>query len=266
MSGIRVGAVQYLNARPLVYGLEKQTNLFSINFDVPSKCARQLREGNVDLGLIPSIEYLRRPDYRIVPEIAVASKGQVASVALFTSRPTHAIRSIAVDSSSKTAFALLRILCAQWFEIEPKLHIMAPDLDSMLKRCDAALLIGDTALFTEHETVVDLDKVDLGEEWTAMCGLPFVWAFWVGRNDVLTPDHVNALLTARDSGVQSLDAIVKSQNLANEDQVDIARAYLENNVYFSLLDDELSGLRRFYEAALDVGVVPKNEAPLFYAS
>ena len=99
MGAIRIGAVQYLNARPLVHGLEKQTSLFSIDFDVPSTCARQLREGNVDLGLIPTIEYLRRSDYRIVPEIAVASKGQVASVALFTTRPTQAIRTIAVDSS-----------------------------------------------------------------------------------------------------------------------------------------------------------------------
>ena len=266
MSAIRVGAVQYLNARPLVHGLEKQTSLFSIKFDVPSTCARQLREGNVDLGLIPTIEYLRRPDYRIVPEIAVASKGQVASVALFTTRPTQAIRTIAVDSSSKTAFALLRILCAQWFEIEPKFHIMPPELDSMLKRCDAALLIGDRALFTEHETVVDLDKVDLGEEWTAMCGLPFVWAFWVGRNKMLTSEHLTALTAARDSGVQSLDAIVKAQKLADEDQEDIARAYLEKNVYFSLSNDELSGLKRFYNAALDVGVVTQAGAPLFYGS
>ena len=94
----------------------------------------------------------------------MASNGPVASVALFTQRPTSAIRSIAVDSSSRTAVALLRVLCAQWFDVEPKFVKMHPDLPAMLQRCDAALLIGDRALFTEYETA-GLDKVDLGEEW-----------------------------------------------------------------------------------------------------
>ena len=97
-----------------------------------------------------------------------------------------------------------------------------------------------------------------------MSGLPFVWAFWVGRNDVLTAEHLTALVTARDTGVQSLDAIVKSQKLVDEDQENIARAYLEENVYFSLSDDEIAGLKRFYSAALEVGVVTQAGAPLFY--
>ncbi len=264
MSAIRLGAVQYLNARPLVFGLEGQTDLFSLQFDVPAKCATHLHEHSVDLSLIPTIEYLHSPDYCVVPDIAVVSNGPVASVALFTTRPTQAIRSIAIDSSSRTAVALLRILCAEWFEIEPQFHTMPPDLDTMLKRCDAALLIGDLALFTEHETIVDLDKVDLGEEWTAMTNLPFVWAFWTGRANAVQTQHVDALHNARDAGMQALDEIAAQHGPADEDQAEIARDYLRKNVQFELTEDSRAGLERFFSGALDVGIVQRPGTLRFY--
>ena len=142
MSSIRVSAVEYLNARPLVHGLEQQSELFDLQLDIPARCAAHLHDRSVDLGLIPSIEYLQGADYRIVPDVAVASEGDVASVALFTTRPATSLRSIAVDSSSRTASALLRILCSEWWDIDPKLVKLRPDLPVMLKRCDAALVIG----------------------------------------------------------------------------------------------------------------------------
>ena len=266
MSAIRLGAVQYLNARPLVYGLDKRSDLFETRYDVPAKCASLLHDGSVDLGLIPTIEYLRRPDYRVAPDIAVASNGPVASVALFTKRPTAAIRSIALDSSSRTAVALLRILCAQWFDIEPKFHTMPPDLPAMLKRCDAALLIGDVALFTEHETVVDLDKIDLGEEWTTMTGLPFVWAFWTGRADAVGTEHIEALRAARDAGAGALDAIAAEHCPDAEDEAEIARVYLHENVQFKLTKEGHAGLTKFFDAALDIGVVQHTGALRFFGS
>ena len=213
---------------------------------------------------MPAIEYLRRPDYRVVPDIAVASTGPVASVALFTTRPTTAIRSIAIDANSRTAVALLRVLCAQWFDIEPKFVTMHPDLQAMLKRCDAALLIGDVALFTEHETVVDLDKIDLGEEWTAMTGLPFVWAFWAGRGDAVRSEHVQALLAARDAGTAAVDEIVAAQQLEDEEQADLARAYLRKNVRFALTGEGRAGVKRFFGAAADIGIVPQAAALRFF--
>ena len=264
MSAIRVGVVEYLNARPLVYGLEEQADLFSLQFDVPAKCAAHLHERSVDLGLIPTIEYLHNHDYRVVPDVAVVSKGRVESVALFTTRPTQAIRSIAIDSSSRTAVALLRILCAEGFEIEPQFHTMHPDLDSMLKRCDAALLIGDLALFTEHESVVDLDKVDLGEEWTAMTKLPFVWAFWSGLKNAIRREHVEALRNARDAGRQALDEIVEQHGPADEDHAEIARNYLRENVQFELTEDGRAGLQRFFSSALDIGLVQHPGTLRFY--
>jgi predicted solute-binding protein len=233
-----------------------------LQFDVPAKCASLLQDKSVDLGLIPSIEYLRnQSEYRIVPDIAVASKGPVESVALFTDRPPMSLRSIAVDASSRTSAALLRVLCAQWFDIEPTFVTLRPDLPVMLKRCDAALLIGDAALHQDHEAL-GLDKVDLGEEWLAMTGLPFVWAVWAGREHAVTAEHLQALRAARDAGVAALDeiadrfAVVPDSDDAEGELAARAREYLHENVFYTLDEDGRAGLKKFFTAASELEVVP----------
>ena len=251
---IRLGAVAYLNARPLVQGLDQQLDRFSLRFDVPSKCASLLHGGEVDLGLIPSIEVTQRSDYQVVPGVAITSNGRVASVAVFADRPITAVRSIAVDSSSRTSVALLRVLCAQSFDIEPKFVTMQPDIKAMLKRCDAALLIGDGALFTDHDAL-GIEKTDLGEEWTAMMNLPFVWAFWAGRPGVATPEDVAALRAARDAGVAASDTIATEFCEGDEDKIEIAVDYLRDNIAFTLDDAARAGLKKFLEAAKDQRVV-----------
>lgn len=263
MTALRVGAVGYLNTRPLVHGLDRQPDRFALRFDVPSKCAALLHEKSIDLGLIPSIEYLHRPDYRIVPDISISSRGAVASVALFSTRPITAIRSIGVDSSSRTSVALLRVLCAQWFDIEPKFVTLPPDLPSMIKRCDAALLIGDPALFADHEPA-GLDKIDLGEEWTAMTGLPFVWAFWTGRPGAVSTPDIAALQAARDAGLSSFAAIAAEYCKDDEDRARRAAAYLRDNVMYGLAGDERAGLRKFYDLAADLRLVANAGKLQFY--
>src|SRR5579872_4151010 len=147
---VRLGAVTYLNARPLVYGLDAHQQ-FEIRYDIPSECARLLHAHDIDVGLIPSIEYLRGPGpYEIVPGPAVASRGHVASVAIFTRRDPRDIRTIAMDTSSRTSVALATVLARRAFGIAPEPVPMAPDLDAMLARADAALIIGDIALFLDH--------------------------------------------------------------------------------------------------------------------
>ena len=265
MSVIRVSAVEYLNARPLVHGLDERPDLFDCRFDVPAKCASLLHEKAVDLGLIPSIEYLRHADYRIVPDIGVTSTGPVGSVALFTDRPATALRSIALDASSRTAVALLRVLCAKWFDIEPTFVTLRPDLPTMLKRCDAALLIGDAALYQEHE-LNGLDKVDLGEEWTAMTGLPFVWAYWVGRAGVVSREHLEVLRAARDRGLTCLDEIAEKFAPSGDDgeSLEIAQTYLHENVAYTLDDQARAGLKKFFGDAADLQIVPSAGAIRYF--
>ena len=257
----RLGAVEYLNARPLVYGLELRNDLFSLRFDVPSKCAALLHEGSIDVGMIPSIEYLRGRDYLIVPGVGIVSDGPVASVALFTTIPVSAIRSIAADTSSRTSNALLRVLCLERFGIDPEFQPMAPEPEKMLRRCDAALLIGDPALFLDHERL-GAEKVDLGAEWTAMTGLPFVWAFWAGRAGVLSAAAVQALAGARDAGVAASGSIAAAY--CGPDRVARGQAYLRDNIRYALAEREQAGLRKYYELAHLHGVVDRVAPLLFY--
>lgn len=259
---IRLGAVSYLNTRPLVRGLEEQTDRFSLRFDVPARCAELLHANDVDLGLIPSIEYPGH-DYRIVPGVSIASDGPVASVAIFSKVPTGDIRSIALDTSSRTSVALLRVLNARWFGIEPQLVSMPPDLSSMIAQCEAALIIGDNALFADHESL-GLEKVDLGEAWIGMTGLPFVYAFWAGRPGVVGNADVEALQEARQRGFAATAAIGRESYPDSPEKAARADRYLRENVKYALGEPEIAGLRRFYGLAAEVGVLPMSETPKFY--
>lgn len=265
VSKIRLGAVGYLNARPHVYGLE-QSSRFEVRFDVPSKCAELLHEGAVDVGLIPSIEYLRGPSeaphtYRIVPDVAIASRGAVASVALYTRKALRDVRSIALDTSSRTSIALVRVLCAREFKIRPLFHSSGPDLETMLARADAGLMIGDHALFLEADK--ELEKIDLGEVWTRMTRLPFVYAFWAGRPGVLTPDDVLALQRARDEGTTRVEEIARA-SFTDPRQQAIGARYLRDNIKYELGADERAGLELFYRYAVDAGAVPAAQELRFY--
>ncbi|MEO8258334.1 MAG: menaquinone biosynthesis protein [Acidobacteriota bacterium] len=262
MTRVRLGAVGYLNARPCVVGLDEHPR-FDLRFDVPAQCARLLHERAVDVGLIPAIEYLRAPGeerYRIVPGVAIGSLGPVASVAIYTRRSVSEIRSIALDSSSRTSVALTRVLCARAFGIQPELVPSGPDLSAMLERCDAALLIGDVALLTERTT--SLAKIDLGETWTRMTGLPFVYAFWAGRADVLTAADVRSLQEARDAGVSQPEQVA-SAYYSDPALRAIGAQYLRDNIRYELGDAELDGLRLFFRYAAELELVPAGELQFY---
>jgi chorismate dehydratase len=260
---IRLGAVSFLNTLPLVYGLDRQPERFSIRFDVPSRCAELLTGNNVDLGLIPSIEYLQNADYRIVPGVSIASNGPVASVALFSRRQPSEIATIALDTSSRTSIALLKILCVCWFEIHPQFVPMPPNLPAMVKKCDAALVIGDNALFADHDAL-GLEKIDLGEEWVGMTGLPFVYAFWAGRSGVAGGEDVAALQDARDKGVAITSTIAQQSFPNNPGRAAIADRYLREHIKYALGGPEEAGLRRFYDLAAEIGIVPEKRELEFY--
>ncbi len=268
MARVRLGAVGYLNARPLMYGLERQDR-FAIRYDVPSRCAELLHEGTVDVGLIPSIEYLRGGPYRIVPDLAIASHGPVASVALYTTRPMRDVRSIALDTSSRTSAALVRILCAQLFRIEPEMMAHGPDLEHMLARADAALIIGDNALFLGPPGPMSsgerhLVKIDLGEAWFELTGLPFVYAFWAGRPDALEAADVAALQAARDEGLARTEELAREYLASTPDRQAAGARYLRDNIQYFLGDTERAGLQTFYRYAAEIGLVDRAAPPAFY--
>jgi chorismate dehydratase len=293
MTGVVLGAVGYLNARPCVVGLDRDPR-FTLRFDTPSRCAALLHAGSIDVGLIPSIEYLRGPGgpsgYCLVPGVAIASAGPVASVALYTTRPIADVRSIALDTSSRTSVALTRVLCARAFHINPRLEPIGPDIPAMLARCDAALLIGDAALLLDHAAirpvahaaygddgpdplargraaappaVESIEKIDLGEIWTKTTGLPFVYAFWAGRPDALAPDEVIAIQAARDAGVSDSDRVARAY-FGDPALHRVGMQYLRDNIKYHLGPQELAGLERFYRYAAELDLVPEPEGLRFY--
>ena len=262
MTRVRIGAVEYLNARPLVYGLDRQPQ-FEVRYDIPSECARLLHTHAIDVGLIPSIEYLRGPvPYAFVPGPAVTSRGPVASVAIFTRLDPKDIRTIAMDTSSRTSVALATVLLRRVFGANPDAVPMAPDLDAMLASADAALIIGDTALFLNPQSAIQ--KLDLGDLWTESTGLPFVYAVWAGWPDAVAAADVAALQRARDEGVADSDGVARAYYPEDPVRRRVAERYLRDNIRYYLGDDELEGLRRFYRYAAELGLATYDGTLRFY--
>jgi chorismate dehydratase len=262
MNPVRLGAVSYLNTKPLVHGLAERPDLFSVRFDVPSLCAALLHEGRIDLGLIPAIEYLRG-DYRVVPGVAIGSDGPVSSVAIFSKVPIESITTLAMDISSRTSVALTRILCARYWTIAPKLTPADPEMRAMLSRADAALIIGDPALHIDA-AAHGLLKIDLGQEWKAFTGLPFVYAMWCGRDGACAAEHVAELNAARERGVADLAAIARAEGGGEAAREQQALRYLSDNLKYGLGEAEIAGLRRFHELAVEQGLVPGGRLLRFY--
>lgn len=259
----RLGAVSYLNVRPLVHGLEARPALVSLRFDVPSLCAQLLDDGAIDLGMVPSIAHLNRPGDAIVPGVCIGSDGPVASVAIFTRRPLKEIRTLALDTSSRTSAALTRVLCARRFEISPTFVTHGPDPDAMLASADAALLIGDPALFVDARAL-GAEKIDLGAAWAEMTGLPFVWAFWAGRPAAVSPEVVDVLQQAARDGMRRSDAIADAYCTGDPARQAVARRYLRENLRFELDRRALDGLQMFYREAASVGAAPSAGELTFF--
>ena len=258
---VRLGAVSYLNAKPLVYGAE---STFHVRFDVPSVCARLLAAGEIDLGLVPTITYLDRVGDRFVPDVAIASDGPVASVAIFTRTPIERVRTLALDTSSRTSVALTKILCARLFDIAPSFTPEAPGLESMLASADAALLIGDPALFVDYERL-GATKIDLGESWTSLTGLPFVWAAWAGAATAADASVVQKLQRIRDAGLAHSDEIANAYTPGDQARQAIGRRYLRENIRYDLPPRALQGLETYFRFAAELGLVKRSGPIEFFA-
>jgi chorismate dehydratase len=212
--------------------------------------------------LIPSIAYLEQPDYRLVPGVAVGSRGAVASVALFTRVNVAGIRRLALDTSSRTSVGLIKVLCARRFHIAPDFVPASPHLEDMLARADAALVIGDPALEIDPGTVGG-HKIDLGTEWTAMTGLPFVYAAWAGRPGAVNAEDVRLLQSARTAGEQARELIAAEYGRGDAAVTVRASAYLRDNVRYGLGDEETAGLQLFLDYVSDLGLAQRRTVEFF---
>ena len=260
---IRISLVDYLNAAPLgwafLHGPLKDR--FEVLLSSPACCAEQLAAGDVDIGLIPSIEYQKIPDLSIIPGIAIAASTQVRSVVMVRPQGRFPIRSVALDTSSRTSVALLRLLLHSKMGLNPRFVHHPPDLPQMLKACDAALLIGDAALQVSPR---DYDLLDLAEEWVAWQARPFVFAFWACRRSPRLPhDLTEVFQQAKDWGLRSLSEIVDRAAFRLSLPPASLWDYFERNIQYEMTVSCTEGLERFYDLAFDAGLIPGRQSVRF---
>lgn len=262
MKRLRISAISYLNTAPLMWDFEHGTagDLFDIAYTLPSGCARALEGGIADIGIIPAAAYAVIPGLQILPGVAIASRRAVRSILLVSKVPVEKIRSVALDTSSMTSVALTRILFEKWLGGARTFTPMAPDVETMLSKHDAGLLIGDPALQVDRSRYFTLD---LAEEWIRCTGKPFVFAFWAVRGEVLRDSEPSTDLStvfqeSRDHGLEpaSLDQI--GREWAPRLQLGAAevRSYLTENIYYHLDAGCLEGLELFYRYAAEIGALP----------
>jgi len=275
---IRIAAIRFLNPAPLMWDFEhgpeaeRLAQRYRIDWMLPSECADRLATGAADIGLVPIAALATTPGLRILPGCTIASKDHVRSLLLVrrAAQPLDAIRTVAADTASRTTIAYSRILFRMWKNSSAEFLPMAADLDSMLARADAAIIIGDPALFALEEkanrferTGEDLVYHDLAHEWHALTGLPFVSAVWCAApGSALDETVAMDFIRSRDRGIANIEALAREWSGKLPLPESTIRRYLSENIHYTLDDECVAGMEGFFRAAAEAGVLPAYQLPL----
>lgn len=245
---LKFGFHDFLNAQPLLLPLEAaaRESGFEIVRDTPASLADRLRAGELDLAMIPSIEYLSHASrYKLVPGACIASRGQVETVLLVAQCPLEDVRAVALDERSRTSATLVRILFEDVFPPDVQYSRMQADLPNMMRTCSAALVIGDQG-FAAHGNDQGWKVYDLGRSWTERTGRAFVHAVVAARSGVTLPAVLlKALAEAPAQGRAALDHIVREQAPKTGLDPAVVRDYLEHKIIYTFGPDEVEGLKTF---------------------
>jgi chorismate dehydratase len=262
---IRVGAVSYLNAKPLYHRLCEFAPGVRLSMDVPSRLAEQLAAAALDVALIPSIEYLRGVDrgYEILPGFAIAARGPVRSVKLFSRVPFPNIQRLALDAGSRTSQALARVWLDERHGVRPPVVEELPLGVSVLEStADAVLVIGDRAMKVPSEPFHEV--VDLAEAWVTLTGLPFVFALWVARGGAELGGLPEALERSRAEGLAHADELARTHGPRLGLDVATCYDYLTKVLSYDLGEPEIAGLREFAKRAARLGLAPEGVSLVFH--
>lgn len=259
MRKLRVGIVNYLNSKPLAWGFLKghHGDLFEPSYHPPALVAELLERGSLDVGLVPSVVLQRIPGLVVVPDLCIASSHEVKSVLLVLGRPLEEVRRVALDQNSRTSAALVEILLADRYGLEPTYCPAEADAEEMLSDADAALIIGDPALRVDRER---FRVLDLAAEWRALTGLPFVFAVWAARPGVALPDLPFYFKSSLRYGLSSLDILVRESAAEMGLTTDEVGVYLTENLSYVLRSQELAGLEEFFRRAHAHGLIGEPQA------
>ena len=260
---LRIGSVPYLNGKPLVdwFHTDAPQVEFDLSYAVPSTLAAQLRAGAIDVANCSIFEGFVRPGLVLIPDISISAEGAVKSVRLFSRVPLTEIRTVALDTSSLTSSALVQILLNESYGIRPEYVHHAPELDAMLDRYDAGLIIGDLKLFDlRPDTIV----YDLGQGWKDLTGLPFVYAGWLARDDRVSTQMADALTAARDWGISNLEALALKWSGSMSLPLDRCRDYLINVMDYHLGQPQIRALHLFQQKCVEHNLISAlHPLPIF---
>jgi chorismate dehydratase len=301
---LRVSIVEYLNTSPLVWGFTRGPlrGRYHLSFTVPSQCAESLRTGFSDVAIIPAIEYQRIDNVVALPEMAIAAKREARSLLVLSKRPIAEARRIALDSSSRSTQALVRILCAEHWNISPEFTERSPG-PAMLSGVDAALVIGDPAL----RLAIELDPsrmerrptlsgplagqrvachgvtpskesgkppepwgpgrffvYDVVTEWRKLTGVPCVLALWAGRSEAMGSEVVSDFLASKEYGISRIGEIAVEASGRLGLPAAALETYLRDNIDFSLDDENLRGLDLYFRKCASLNLTGRPK-PLEFA-
>jgi chorismate dehydratase len=249
------GIHDFINSQPILDPLLKRPAGLDILTGSPAQLADQLSDGELDLAMIPAIEYLKQADrFRLLPNIAIASRNKVGTVLLISKLPIPAICSLAVDDRSRTSVALLKVLYSRIFPDGLRFENQKPDPKKMLENHDAALIIGDQALgFAKESTLI----YDLSEEWFNLTGKTFVHAVIAVREGIKA-EIAETIIDAKRQGLQNLDAIARTQANKTGHSVGLVQDYLKNKIRYGFGEEEMEGLLSFQSLCYEAGLISKQ--------
>jgi chorismate dehydratase len=292
---LRVSVVEYLNTAPLVWGFTDGplAGKYDLSFAVPSQCAEAVRRGQADIGIIPAVEYQRMDNVAALPGMAIAAKREVRSLLVVSKKPIDMAKRIALDTSSRSTAALVRILSKHHWGISPVFVDAAPAPSEMLQHADAALVIGDPALRISLKMEALSSKAlarggeeccqgepedmpvpgfetlfvyDVTHQWREMTGKPAVLAIWVGHREVLTPEVLADFLASKQYGLQHVGEIAEAASIKLDLPPAALERYLTENINFDLDADNLAGLQLYFEKAEALGLIPHARPVEFVAT
>lgn len=263
--GLRVGAVSYLNARPLYEGLAERKPGIELVLDLPSRLADRMRGGDLDLALVPSVEYLRGRElgWELLPGFAIAAKGAVRSVRLFSRVPWGEIDRLALDEGSRTSQVLAQVWLREAHGVRPSRveeHPIGVPIQESL--ADAVLLIGDRAMRVPMDGFAEV--ADLGAAWNELTGLPFVFAAWAVRPGVDLEDLPAHLEACRAESLADVGRLHEKYGRRLGLTPEECRDYLTRILSYGLGEDEARGLRQFAGMAAALGLAPAGGDLVFH--
>jgi chorismate dehydratase len=277
LNRLRVSAIHFLNPAPLMWSFDHEPDRarlaerYVLSSDTPAECAAKLASADADIGLVPVSALAFTPELAVIPGCTIASRDHVRSILLIVRHPDgiDGVSRVALDTASRTSAVYTRILFARFWQIEPAFIQHEPDLDAMLQAADAALLIGDPALFAledrearERRTGERLLYLDLAHEWHELTGTVWVSAFWAARPETIAASLVppsqivEDFQHSRDAGLRHIDALADEWSARIAVPRATIRTYLSENIWYLLDEPCLAGLELFYRYGVECGALP----------